>query len=134
MTITELRNKRAKLWNTMEGYLDTHRNDLGVLSTEDDAAYAKMERDLDSLTNEIKRMERRDAIEAELNKPVNSPITETPERAASMKPTSLAVRPTPTGRTLTATCAARFSCITCCPRAWTRTAAFLCRRILSAAS
>ena len=84
MTITEMRNKRAKLWNTMEGFLDTHRNDMGVLSAEDDATYTKMEHDLDSLTNEIKRMERRDAIEAELNKPVNRPITETPERAASV--------------------------------------------------
>jgi HK97 family phage major capsid protein len=45
-----------------------------------------MEHDLDSLTNEIKRMERRDAIEAELSKPVNQPITEAPERAASIKP------------------------------------------------
>lgn len=86
MTITEMRNKRAKLWNTMEGFLDTHRNDMGVLSAEDDATYSKMERDLDSLTNEIKRMERRDAIEAELSKPVNQPITEAPERAVSLKP------------------------------------------------
>ena len=86
MTITEMRNKRAKLWNTMEGFLDTHRNDMGVLSAEDDATYSKMEHDLDSLTNEIKRMERRDAIEAELSKPVNQPITEVPERAASIKP------------------------------------------------
>jgi len=85
MTITEMRNKRAKLWNTMEGFLDTHRNDMGVLSAEDDATYSKMEHDLDSLTNEIKRMERRDAIEAELNKPVNQPITEAPEKAASIQ-------------------------------------------------
>lgn len=85
MTITEMRNKRAKLWNTMEGFLDTHRNDMGVLSAEDDAAYSKMERDLDSMTNEIKRMERREAIEAELNKPVNTPITETPENTAALK-------------------------------------------------
>ena len=85
MTITEMRNKRAKLWNTMEGFLDTHRNDMGVLSAEDDSTYSKMERDLDSMTNEIKRMERRDAIEAELNKPVNTPITETPENTATLK-------------------------------------------------
>ena len=32
MTIVELREKRAKLWATMEGFLDTHRNDKGVLS------------------------------------------------------------------------------------------------------
>lgn len=86
MTITEMRNKRAALWNTMEGFLNTHRNDMGVLSAEDDATYTKMERDLDAMTNEIKRMERRDAIEAELNKPVNTPITETPDKGAGLKP------------------------------------------------
>lgn len=39
MTITELREKRARLWNTTEGFLDTHRNDMGVLKAEDDATY-----------------------------------------------------------------------------------------------
>ena len=56
MNITELRNKRAALWNTMEGFLNTHRNDMGVLSAEDDATYSKMEAELDALTNEVKRM------------------------------------------------------------------------------
>ena len=81
MTIIEMRDKRAKLWNTMEGFLDTHRNDKGVLSAEDDATYAAMEQDLNDLSNEIRRMERKDAIEAELNKPVNKPITSAPEKA-----------------------------------------------------
>ena len=85
MTITELRNKRAKLWNTMEGFLDTHRNSMGVLSAEDDNTYSNMERDLDSLTNEIKRMERREAIETELNKPVNQPLTSAPSGAEMPK-------------------------------------------------
>ena len=80
MTINELRTKRATLWNTMEGFLDTHRTDKGVLSAEDDATYNNMEKDLDDLTNEIKRMERRDAIEAELNKPVDRPLTGKPEK------------------------------------------------------
>lgn len=80
MTIIEMREKRAKLWNTMEGFLDTHRNDKGVLSAEDDATYANMEKDLNDLSNEIRRMERRDAMEAELSKPVNQPITAQPER------------------------------------------------------
>lgn len=84
MTITEMRNKRAKLWNTMEGFLDTHRNDRGVLSAEDDATYASMETDLDALTNEIHRMERREAHEAELNRPVSQPLTGKPEQ--TMKP------------------------------------------------
>ena len=62
MTIVELREKRAKLWATMEGFLDTHRNRKGVLSAEDDAVYANMEKELNDLTNEVRRMERRDAI------------------------------------------------------------------------
>lgn len=79
MTIMEMREKRAKLWNTMEGFLDTHRNDKGVLSAADDATYSAMEQDLNDLSNEIRRMERRDAMEAELNKPVGKPLTQTPE-------------------------------------------------------
>ena len=82
MTIIELREKRAKLWDTMEGFLDTHRNDKGVLSTEDDAVYSNMEKELNDLTNEVRRMERRDAIAAELAKPVSSPITEQPQKAS----------------------------------------------------
>ncbi len=90
MTVNELRTKRATLWNTMEGFLDTHRNDKGILSADDDATYANMEKDLDDLTNEIKRMERREAREAELSKPVNKPITEKPERAAAPEKTGRA--------------------------------------------
>ena len=82
MTIVEMREKRAKLWATMEGFLDTHRNDKGVLSAENDATYTAMEKDLDDLTNEIHRMERRDAREAELSRPVNRPLTEKPEKTA----------------------------------------------------
>ncbi len=81
MTIVEMREKRAKLWATMEGFLDTHRTDKGVLSADDDATYTNMERDLNDLTNEIRRMERRDAIEAELSKPVGTPITAKPQGA-----------------------------------------------------
>ena len=90
MTINELRTKRTTLWNTMEGFLDTHRNDKGVLSAEDDAVYAGMEKDLDDLTNEIRRMERRDAYEAELSKPVNKPITGKPEQPVAPEKTGRA--------------------------------------------
>ncbi len=39
MTILELREKRAKAWEAAKAFLDSHRNDKGVLSAEDDAAY-----------------------------------------------------------------------------------------------
>ena len=85
MTINELRTKRATLWGTMEGFLDTHRNEKGVLSAEDDAVYAGMEKDLDDLTNEINRLERREAHETELSKPVSQPVTEKPERPTAFE-------------------------------------------------
>ena len=78
MTITDLREKRAKAWSAMENFLDSHRTEKGVLTDEDDATYAKIEKELESLTNEIKRMERKAAIEEELSKPVNAPITSKP--------------------------------------------------------
>lgn len=83
MTITEMREKRAKLWNTMEGFLDTHRNDMGVLSADDDQTYCNMESELDSLTNEIHRMERREAHEAELNKATSQALITRPEKNGS---------------------------------------------------
>lgn len=79
MNIIELRNKRMKLLETMDGFLATHKNDKGYLSAEDDKTYASMETEVDALTNEIKRLERREAMEAELKKPVSAPITEKPE-------------------------------------------------------
>ncbi len=85
MNIVEMREKRSKLWATMEGFLDTHRNDMGVLSTDDDNTYNNMEKELTALTNEIRRMERRDVIEMELSKPVNKPITEKPATAEKDK-------------------------------------------------
>lgn len=82
-TIAELRDSRAKLWNAMESFLDTHSNEKGVLSAEDDATYTRMEKELEDLTTEIKRRERKEAIEAELNKPVAAPLTAKPMSATA---------------------------------------------------
>lgn len=82
MTISELRDKRANLWKSMTAFLDTRTGSDGVLSAEDDASYAKMEKDFDALTNEIKRMERKEALEAEMNKPIGTPITEKPMKTS----------------------------------------------------
>lgn len=77
MNITEMRNKRKKLIETMDGFLETHQHD-GSLSAEDDATYRDMENTVNTLTNDIHRMERRAEIEVELEKPVGKPITEKP--------------------------------------------------------
>ena len=77
MTINELIEKRANLWKGMNAFLEAQNKD-GVLSEEDDAKYKEMEKRFDALTAEIKRAERMNAIEAELNKPVNNPIVTKP--------------------------------------------------------
>ena len=79
MTKQDLVTKRANLWNAMNSFLDSHRNTDGVLSVEDDAKYADMEKEFDALTKEINRFDRKEAIENELNKPVNNPIFTNPK-------------------------------------------------------
>ncbi|MBR4767152.1 MAG: phage major capsid protein [Clostridia bacterium] len=86
MNITEIREKRAKLWKSMEDFLDTRTQANGTLSAEDDASYAKMEADLNALTNEVRRLERKEAIDAEMNRPVDSPLTAKPEKPKDEKP------------------------------------------------
>ena len=44
MTLREMLDKRAKHWDAMKAFLDSHRTDNGTLSAEDDATYTKMER------------------------------------------------------------------------------------------
>ena len=78
MTILELREKRAKAWEAAKAFLDSHRKENGVLSAEDDAAYTKMEQEITDLGKEIARLERQEALDAELNRPVNRPLTGKP--------------------------------------------------------
>ena len=78
MTILELREKRAKAWEAAKAFLDSHRKENGILSAEDDAAYTRMEQEITDLGKEIARLERQEALDAELNRPVNKPITGKP--------------------------------------------------------
>jgi len=76
--ILELREKRAKAWDAAKAFLDSKRGTDGLLSAEDVAVYEKMEADVVNLGKEIDRLERQQALDAELNKPVNTPITGKP--------------------------------------------------------
>ena len=76
--ILELREKRAKAWDAAKAFLDSKRNDSGVVSVEDTAVYDRMEADVVSLGKEIDRLERQAAIDLELSKPTTDPITNKP--------------------------------------------------------
>lgn len=77
MNIKELRDKRLDVWNKAKAFLDDHRKD-GVLSAEDDAVYARMEKELDDLAKEITRQEKLEAYEKEMAKNITTPLTTKP--------------------------------------------------------
>ena len=56
MTITEMRNKRKKLIETMDGFLDTHKTKNGTLSGEDDKTYKTMEDEILSLIHIFQKL------------------------------------------------------------------------------
>ena len=82
MTILELREKRNKAWEAAKAFVETKRDKDGLLSAEDAATYAEMEQKVQNYTAEIARMEEMEAMEAELNKPVNTPLTGKPMNGA----------------------------------------------------
>ena len=79
--INELREKRAKIWEQAKAFLDSHRNETGILSAEDTAAYEKMEKDIVDLGHEIERQQRADELERELNLPTSTPLVSKPDNA-----------------------------------------------------
>ena len=82
--INELRAQRAKTWEQTKNFLDSHRNEKSILSAEDTQTYENMEQEIVNLGHEIDRQERLDAMEREMNAPVNTPIMAKPEGNAKM--------------------------------------------------
>ncbi len=76
--ILELREKRAKAWETAKAFLDTKLGTDGMVSAEDTATYDKMEADVVALGKEIDRLEKQEALDRELSKPLNAPLTVKP--------------------------------------------------------
>ena len=82
MTVIELRNKRAQKLAAARAFLESNRTPDGFLSQENDAVYTAMENDIANLGREISRMERLEAMDAELSRPLTSPLTEKPAAPA----------------------------------------------------
>lgn len=78
MTIQELREKRAKAWDTARDFLDSKRQANGTLSEEDSKTYDALEKQIVDLGKEIQRLERQAEIEAEMNKATSTPILGNP--------------------------------------------------------
>ena len=78
MTIQELREKRSKAWDTARDFLDSKRNESGLLSEADSKTYDAMEQQIVAYGKEIQRLERQAQIESEMNKPTSTPIQNKP--------------------------------------------------------
>ena len=78
MTIQELREKRSKAWDTARDFLNSKRNESGLLSEEDSKTYDAMEQQIVAYGKEIQRLERQAQIEAEMNKSTSTPIQNKP--------------------------------------------------------
>ena len=77
MTISELREKRTKLWNQAQEFLDARRVD-GVLSPADGEAFDKMEAEIVDLGHQIERLERHRDLADQLNLPTSTPLYSAP--------------------------------------------------------
>ena len=78
MRLQELIAKRAKVWEEAKAFVESHQKENGTLTAEDTAAYEKMEAEITDLTAAIDRERRAEEREAELNRPVNTPLTAKP--------------------------------------------------------
>ena len=82
MTISELREKRNKAWEAAKAFVETKRDADGLMTAEDAATYAQMEKKVQDYSTEIDRMERQEAIDRQMNAPTSTPITTKPSAAA----------------------------------------------------
>jgi HK97 family phage major capsid protein len=76
--ILELREKRARMWQTAKDFLDSKRWADGLVSAEDAASYDRMEADMVALGKEIDRLERQAAYDLEMAKATSAPINNQP--------------------------------------------------------
>lgn len=76
--ILEMRENRKKAWEAAKAFVETKRDKDGLLSEEDAKTYAEMEKKVQAYAAEIERMEQMETMEAEMNRPVNTPIVTKP--------------------------------------------------------
>ena len=86
----EMIEKRNQAWEGAKAFVESKRDKDGLLSTEDAATYAAMEQKVKDYGAEIARLQEMEAMEQELAKPVNTPLTG--------KPMSTTEKPEKTGR------------------------------------
>ena len=96
-TILALREKRKNLWESAKNFLDTVRDENGMVSAEDAARYDKMEEDVVNLGKEIDRLERQQRMDGKWRSLPPFPLQNS-RGFPRPKMRRKAVHPTPTRR------------------------------------
>ena len=131
MTIKDMIEKRAKAWETAKNFVDTHENENGVLSAEDNATYSRMEQEIEDLTAAIDRQQRAEAREAALNQLSTLRLPEDRQSRWRKRPDVL---PMPTRKTSVRISVVRDLFTTSFPRVCRLMAATLCQKSSSVRS
>ena len=76
--LQELMEQRHKVWNQAKEFVETHKNEKGLMSDADYEIYASMEAEIENYTREINRLEREKELDQVLSKPTSKPLTSTP--------------------------------------------------------
>ena len=76
--ILEMIEKRNQAWNAAKAFVESRRDKDGLLSDADAKTYAEMEQKVRNYGTEIERLQQMEAIDAELSRPVNTPIIAKP--------------------------------------------------------
>ena len=84
-TVNELRETRARAWEQAKAFLDSHHDANGLVSAENVKRYEAMEEEITNLGKQIEILERREARDVELAKPVGSPLTNQPGITGNVK-------------------------------------------------
>ena len=81
MTITEIMEKRARLWESTKKFLEDHTDKDGKMTAADAEAYEKMEADIKEMTKTIDRLEKQVELDKKFALPTSNPLTGKPQTA-----------------------------------------------------
>ena len=81
MTINEMLEKRARLWESTKKFLEDHIDKDGKMTAADAEAYEKMEADIKEMTKTIDRLNKQAEMDKKFALPTSSPLTGKPQTA-----------------------------------------------------
>lgn len=90
MKIWEMKEKRNEIWEGAKAFLESHRDENGILSVEDGNVYDKMELDIQNLGKEIERSERASLLDMSLAQATSQLLVNTPDPSQGQMKTGLA--------------------------------------------